>query len=139
MPAGQDVCQRSHGRAGRTVGGHMSHSLVTVNVGGSREGLLNAFGLEADVLLIQEHRLAPTALHGIQCQAAQRGWHGLWDPAEVSLPGGRSGGTAVLVRKPLLIFRRSRPKGHLGRCPMDPDLLSPCCLSLCPACPAYPS
>ena len=42
-------------RAGKTLGGHTAHDIWTINVGGSREALLNSFALEAEVLMIQEH------------------------------------------------------------------------------------
>jgi len=100
-PAVQGQCKR----AGKTLGGHLVQHIWSVNVGGSREALLHSFGLEGDILLLQEHCLPPTAIHGAQCLAAQQGWHGLWDAAEVTKQGGRSGGTAVLVRKPLLIYK----------------------------------
>ena len=85
------------------------------NVGGSKEALSNAFQAKAQVLLVQEHRLIGPDIPGMQALAAMAGWHGVWDAATKTFAKGRSGGTAVLVRKPLIIQRGPRiPRGTLA-------------------------
>ena len=95
-----------------TLGGKREATVLTINVGGSREALGNAFQAKAHILLIQEHRLTGPDIPGMQGLAAMAGWHGVWDEAVKTFAKGRSGGTAVLVRKPLIIHRG--PKVHRG-------------------------
>jgi hypothetical protein len=94
------------------LGGLTPHLITTINVGGSRTALLHALHQPGMVLLLQEHRQLGPGLQGLQFLARQEGWHGLWDPATTSGDQGRSGGTAVLVRRPLQIHRGQQ----LDRC-----------------------
>lgn len=89
MPDGR-IKGRSH------LGSTRAHMVMTLNVGGSREALINAMDVDARILLIQEHRIAGLGLPGIQGLAMSKGWHGVWDAATTNGIG-RSGGTAVLV------------------------------------------
>lgn len=99
---GQDRARRrSH------LGSAHSHLVMTLNVGGSREALINAMDTEARVLLIQEQKIASPGLPGIQGLAMGKGWHRVWDAAKAN-GNGRSGGTAVLVRRPGQIVRGGR-------------------------------
>ena len=96
-------------RAQATLSGKHSHIVVTLNIGGSREALCNALLLPHPIILIQEHRTLGASIPGLQNLVAAFGWHGVWDPATTDHKHGRSGGTAILVRKPLAIFRREAP------------------------------
>ena len=87
------------------LGGVTPHLITTLNVGGSRTALLHALHQPGMILLIQEHRHLGPGLQGLQLMARQAGWHGLWDPALSNGDQGRSGGTAVLIRRPLQIHR----------------------------------
>lgn len=80
---------------------------MTINVGGSREALINAMETDARILLIHEHRVAGTGLQGLQGTAMGKGWHGVWD-ATTANGNGRNGGPAVLVRRPVQIMRGGR-------------------------------
>lgn len=64
-------------------------------------------GTDAEVLLIQEHRIAGPGLPGSHGLAMGKGWHGVWDAARANGNGGR-GGTVVLVRRPMQIMRGAR-------------------------------
>lgn len=64
-------------------------------------------GSDVRILLIQEHRIAGPGLPSIQGLAVGKGWHGVWDAAR-SKGNGRSGGTAVLVKRPVKIVRGGR-------------------------------
>ena len=92
---------------GTYLGGARDHEIYSLNLNGSREALQAAFGLSAAVLMLQEHRLAAADLAGIQAAASQAGWHGVWDPCTNTLLRGRSGGTAILTRKPRLYLPRA--------------------------------
>ena len=61
--------------------------------------------VEANVILIQEHRMLGPELQSAQAMAAKAGWNGIWDPTQKTAARGRSGGTAVLVRNPVQIHR----------------------------------
>lgn len=54
-------------RKGRShLGATRNHPVLTLNVGGSREALINAMDMDVKILLIQEHRIAGPGLPGIQ-------------------------------------------------------------------------
>ena len=110
-----DIPQGSEGRihktprkAGQRLRGKDTHTVTTINLGGSREALNNALEIDANVLLIQEHRLLGPELQCAQAMATKAGWNGIWDPAQKTPAKGRSGGTAVLVRSPVQIHRGPR-------------------------------
>lgn len=90
-------------RAAR-LGSTHAHLIMAINVGGSREALINAMDTEARVLLIQEHLVVGPGLPGIQGLVMGKGWHGVWDAARAN-GNGRSGRTVVLVRRPVRIMR----------------------------------
>jgi len=94
------------------LGGLTPHLVTTLNVGGSRTAIVHALHQPGMILLLQEHRHLGPGLQGLQLLARQAGWHGLWDPAVTSGDQGRSGGTAVLIRRPMQIHRGST----LDRC-----------------------
>ena len=87
------------------MGGHTSHLIHTINLGGSREALQHALQLPGQVLLLQEHRHSGPALPALQGLARQAGWHGIWVAATTHKHCGRSGGMSVLVRIPLQVHR----------------------------------
>lgn len=89
------------------LGSTHAHLVMTINIGGSREALVNAMDTDAWVLLVQKHRVAGPGLPGIQGIAMGKGWHGVYDAAKAN-GNGRSGGTAVLVRRPVQIMRGGR-------------------------------
>lgn len=89
------------------LGSSHARVVMTLNVGGSREALIAAMETEAHVLVFQEHRVAGPGLPGLQGVDMEKGWHGVWDAAWAN-GNGRSGGTAVLVRRPVHIFRGGR-------------------------------
>lgn len=96
------------------AGSGRPHIVLTVIVGGSREAVIHAMDSKAQDIFIQEHRIAGPCMVGIQAAAMAKGWHGMWDLAEASGPG-RSGGTAVLVRRPVHIFRgAAAPRATVG-------------------------
>lgn len=80
---------------------------MTINVGGSRAALTAALGIDAPVLLVQEHRVDGPGLPSAQAAAMGAGWHGVWDQGTAN-GNGRSGGTAVPVRRPTQIVRGGR-------------------------------
>lgn len=86
------------------LGSTQTHLVMTVNVEGSREALVNAMDPGARILLIEEHRIAGPGLPGIQGLGMGKGWHGVWDAA-CAHGNGRSGGTAVLVRPLVQVVR----------------------------------
>ena len=51
-----------------------------------------------DVMCIQEHHIAESALDGVTNQARNVGYRGCWDAAVISEAGGTQAGTAVLAR-----------------------------------------
>ncbi len=67
-------------------------TLMTSNVGGSREALAWALEQEVEVLLIQEHRMLGQVLQGAMSQARWKGWAGVWEPAQTSGRQSRIGG-----------------------------------------------
>lgn len=83
------------------------HAVLTLNVGGSKEALILKMETDADILLIQEHRIARPSLPSIQGMAMRKGWHGVWGAATANAKG-RIGGTTVLVRRPTQILRGGR-------------------------------
>lgn len=78
---------------------------MTLNVGGSREALVNAMDTDARALLVQEHRVAGPGLPGAQGIAVDKCWHGALDAGKAN-GNGRSGGTTVLARRPAQVKRR---------------------------------
>lgn len=58
-----------HKRAAH-LGATHAHLIMTLNVGGSREALINAMETYSRVLLIQEHRVAGPGLPGLLCEKA---------------------------------------------------------------------
>lgn len=86
------------------MGALTQHAALTRNIGGSREALILAMETDAEILPIQEHRIAGPRLQGIQGLAMGKGWPGAWDAARAH-GNGTGGGTAVLVRKPIQIMR----------------------------------
>lgn len=80
------------------------HVVRTINVGGSREALINAMETAARILLVEEHRAAGAGLPGLQGLAMGKGRQCVWDAAKAN-GNGRSGGTAELVRRPAQIMR----------------------------------
>lgn len=86
-------------------GGKTEHQIASVNLGGSREALTSALEMKVSVLLLPEHRIAGTGLPRVQAMAMGRVWHGIWYATQAN-GNGRSGGTAVLVRRPAPIIRR---------------------------------
>lgn len=47
------------------------------NLGGSREALTNSMDNKAQVVLVQEHRLAEAGQVGMQAATMAKGWHGV--------------------------------------------------------------
>ena len=92
-------------RAIKHLGGNLDHTILSLNVGGSRDAIELAFQSNCDVILLQEHRLLGPELEGIQNLGNKYRWHGVWDSAHKTKARGRSGGTAVLVRKPCIIMK----------------------------------
>lgn len=89
------------------MGGGQHLKVVTKNIGGSRDALMEALDMDAHVLLVQEHRVDGAGLPSAQAAAMGASWHGVWGPATASSIC-RSGGTAVLVRRPTQIVRGGR-------------------------------
>lgn len=77
------------------------------SVRGSREALILAMETEAEILLVQEHRIAGPGLPGVQGLSVGKWWHGV-RVAAVANSNGRSAGTAVLVRRPVQVMRVGR-------------------------------
>ena len=87
---------------------------ITANVGGSRDAIDWLCSLQADILLLQEHKMDN---HQIASQAKRcfnKGWHGVWTPAaqQGERHLSRSGGLAVLVPKHILITQGSEQYTH---------------------------
>ena len=76
---------------GHRLSGKEEHTITTINLGVSREALNNALEIEANVILIQEHRMLGPELQSAQAMAAKAGWNGIWDPAQKTTAKGRSG------------------------------------------------
>lgn len=106
--AQRQATQRDGGREDTerrdTWGALKQQAVLTISVGGSREALTLAMETDAEILLIQEHRIAGPGLPGIQGLAMGKGWRGVWDAAQAN-GNGRSGGTDVLVRRPDQVMR----------------------------------
>jgi len=80
--------------------------IVTANVNGSREAIdWLCCNSEADVLLIQEHKLNTNDVPAAYKKALFNGWRGVWTPAKTTSQHklSRSGGLATLVRRHVLI------------------------------------
>lgn len=88
--------------------------VVEVNVGGSREALFLAMEIDIDIFLVQEHRIAGPGLPGVQATALGKGGDGVWYPVAAH-GSGRSGGTAVLTRRPAQIVLVGPEPGDRSR------------------------
>jgi hypothetical protein len=91
------------GKLGRSQNGRAT--ILSVNLGGSREALGWALEQEVDILIVQEHRMIGRTLEGAMKQAQWQGWTGVWEEAETSGKQSRSGGLATLVRAPARGYR----------------------------------
>ena len=77
---------------------------MTINVGGARWLIEWVLDQAVDVVLLQEHRASKEELCGLQAMIARKGWRGVWNAADTTAKGGRSGGVAVITRG-IPIFR----------------------------------
>lgn len=57
------------------MGSRHTRGGMTINLRGSREMFFLAMETEADILLIQEHRVAGPGLPVLQAAAKGKGWH----------------------------------------------------------------
>ena len=74
-------------------------TMVTANVNSWTTMKYWVETLDADVLLLQETRVAQDGLAAAQAQGRDAGWAGIWEPAVAGGRGGpASGGLAVLAR-----------------------------------------
>lgn len=86
------------------IGAKHAHTIMTINIGGNTEALINAMDTDARIVLTQEHWVARPGLPGFQGLAMG---HGVWDAATTN-GNGSSGGTAVLVWRPVQIMHGGR-------------------------------
>ena len=80
-------------------------TVLTLNVGGSRDAIKWAIAQDTHFILLQEHRQCGGTLAGTQVMCRAAGWNGLWTEAQQTGPHGFSGGVAILARSPLAIPR----------------------------------
>ncbi len=77
---------------------HFTYKVVTVNVTAWSSALAFLASTDADVLMVQEHKLGPEAAEEAVAWLRRRGWNAIMAPAEVGPNGGWSGGVAILAR-----------------------------------------
>ena len=81
--------------------------LVTVNVSSWGSGMEYLKNTRANVVLMQEHKLAASQIDAANNQALALGWTAIWASALITKKGGRSGGFAILARRGIGIHRDS--------------------------------
>lgn len=94
----ETVPEERYGRRAH-LSGAKKHVAMAIDVAGCGEALVDAMDGGVVTLLVQEHQLAGPSLLGSPSAAMGTGWHGIGDPAFAN-GNGRSGGTAVLTRRP---------------------------------------
>ncbi len=77
---------------------HFTYNVVTVNVTAWSSALAFLASTDADVLMVQEHKLGPEASEEAVAWLRRRGWNAIMAPAEAGPTGGWSGGVAILAR-----------------------------------------
>lgn len=98
----------AHGiSAARACGSSASHGSVTTRGSVAAHWIVGAHGIAAanGSAAANEGAATHLAIPGTQALASKSGWNGVWDPAVKGQDGGWTGGTAVIVRQPVQIYR----------------------------------
>ncbi len=77
---------------------HFAFKVVTINVTAWRSAIAFLLSTDADVLLVQEHKLGPEEVDEAVAWLRRRGWNAIMAPAGRGPNGGWSAGVAILAR-----------------------------------------